>query len=99
MDPVTLNYFKGFFQAAASDPRLGPQHIALYVSLIYLSILKNEPSAVQVSKERLSRMAKIGRTTYYKCLSELETFGYIKYFRSDSQGLRSLVELNLSIER
>lgn len=41
----------------------------------------------------IRQVAKIGRTTYHKCMKELEGFGYIKYVRSYSPILGSLVYL------
>ncbi len=38
-------------------------------------------------------LAKIERTTYHKCMKELEAYGYIEYVRSYSPVLGSLVYL------
>jgi len=88
-----LRQLIGFFIRASGDHRVGPHHVALYMAIFQQWCIHNGKSPVSVTQAHLRQVAKIGRTTYHKCMKELETFGYIKYVRSYSPILGSLVYL------
>ncbi|HMR82944.1 MAG TPA: hypothetical protein PKE30_07425 [Niabella sp.] len=88
-----LKQLIGFFIRASRDHRIGPHHVALYVAIFQQWCIQNGKSPVSVTQSRLREVAKIGRTTYYKCINELEAYGYIKYVRSYSPVLGSIVYL------
>ncbi|MGC4233228.1 MAG: hypothetical protein QM594_09650 [Niabella sp.] len=87
-----LKQLIGFLIKASSDNRIGPQHVALYIAIFQEWCIKGK-APVSVSLARLREVAKIGRTTYHKCMNELEAYGYIKYVRSYSPILGSVVYL------
>lgn len=82
-----------FLIRASCDPRMGPHHIAIYIALFQSWCLNNGRNPIPVTQVRLREIAKVGRTTYHKCMRELEEYGYIKYVRSYSPVLGSLVYL------
>lgn len=88
-----LKLLISFFIRASRDHRIGPHHVALYVAIFQEWCIQNGRSPVSVTKTRLREVAKVGRTTYHKCMKELEAYGYIKYLRSYSPILGSLVYL------
>lgn len=88
-----LKQMIGFFVRASGDHRVGPHHVALYVALFQQWCYNNGKSPITVTQVQLRQCAKIGRTTYHKCMRELEEYGYIKYVPSYSPVLGSLVSL------
>lgn len=82
-----------FLIRASCDPRTGPHHVALYVAIFQQWCLNNGKNPVPITQARLREVAKIGRTTYYRCMRDLEEYGFIKYVRSYSPVLGSLVYL------
>ncbi len=88
-----LRQLIGFLIRASSDHRMGPHHVALYVAIFQEWCIHSGESPVSVTQIHLGQIAKIGRTRYHKCMRDLEAYGYIKYVRSHSPVLSSLVYL------
>lgn len=88
-----LRQLIGFFIRASGDHRVGPHHVALYMTLYQQWCINNGKSPFPVTQTQLRQTAKIGRTTYHKCMRDLEAYGYIQYVRSYSPVLGSLVYL------
>ena len=78
-----MNYIRhltGFFERAAKDFHLNPTHISLYISIFQLWNLNRFKSPLSVSRSELMALSKVGsKTTYHKCMKELQQFGYIRY--------------------
>lgn len=88
-----LKQLMGFFVRAQDDHRVGPHHVALYVAIFQEWCINEGKNPVTVTQQRIGQLAKIGRSTYHKCMHELDTYGYIKYVPSYSAVLGSLVYL------
>lgn len=83
----------GFFSAAKKDPRIGPAHISLYMSLLYC-YREQGINPVYIFSVQLMPLAKIaGPATYHRAIRELHALGYIKYVPSYYHLLGSLVYL------
>lgn len=83
----------GFFKKAGADHRIGPHHVALYMSLYQQWCMNNGKTPMNIEHLNLRQVAKIGRTTYHKCMRELHMYGYIWYAPSYSPVLGSFVSL------
>ena len=69
-----------FISRVASDQRLKPTHIALYVALCHSWIMSRSPHGYNVSRRKLMMLSRIqSKTTYHKTISELVSMGYIRY--------------------
>lgn len=88
-----LRQLIGFLIRASGDPGMGPHHVAVYMALFQQWCLNNAKNPIPVTQSRMREITKVGRTTYHKCMRELEEYGYIKYVRSYSPVLGSLVYL------
>jgi hypothetical protein len=78
------------------DQRLSAFHVSLLAALIFASKNGELVAPFQVSRSKLMRYAKIYSTsTYHKCISELQLFGYIIYIPSYNPFLGSQVSWNL----
>lgn len=91
-----LEYLKDRIQA---DQRLSAFHVSLLAALIFASENLGLTHPFQVSRSKLMRSSKIFSTsTYHKCISELQVFGYIFYSPSYNPFLGSEVSWNLENE-
>lgn len=75
--PDRLSYF---ISRVASDSRLKPTHISLYVALCHTWIMNRFQQRYNVSRSKLMMLSRIqSKTTYHKTISELISMGYIHY--------------------
>lgn len=93
-----MNYIKhlnGVFEKFKDDDRLNPTHISLYYALFHFANLHRFPKDFHIDRMEMMRFAKIAsKTTYHKCLRELNSWGYIDYFPSHSQFRGSKISLS-----
>ncbi len=87
-----VNHLNGFFNKANADGRMKPNHISLYMMLFnnWNSNRFNNPTSIP--KEKIMKSSKINsNTTYYKCLKELQVFGFIEHIPTFNPHLNSNV--------
>jgi len=85
---------KWFLKIIAEDNRLGPPHISLFVAIIGEWSKNNYPNPLTILTNNLMSLSKIScRTTYYRCLKELNQYGYIKYKPSHNSFKGSFIYL------
>jgi len=76
----TLDQLSDFISRVASDERLKPTHISLYVALCHAWIPSRFQQCYNVSRRQLMRLSRIqSNSTYHKAISELVDMGYITY--------------------
>lgn len=84
-----------FYRAIATDPRISPAHISLYMALFQRWRTNDFKNPVCFTSREIMPMAKIGsRATYHKCLQDLVECGYIRYSPSFNPLLKSLAFLD-----
>ncbi|MBC8769665.1 hypothetical protein H4O18_16825 [Arenibacter sp. BSSL-BM3] len=89
-----MNYIKhlnGVFLQFSKDHRLNPTHISLYVGLFQLWNNYHFRDSFHINREEVMAYAKIGsKSTYHRCLKELDHWKYLKYIPSHNpfQGSR-----------
>lgn len=92
-----MNYIKhlaGFFERVASDDRLNPTHISMYVSLFQFWNASRFQNPISISRNELMKVSKISaKATYHKCIRELNDYGYLQYRPSYNPFKGSLVYL------
>jgi hypothetical protein len=92
-----MNYIKhlaGFFDRVASDERLNPTHVSMYVSLFQFWNASRFQNPISISRNELMKVSKISaKATYHKCMKELDDFGYLQYRPSYNPFKGSLVYL------
>ena len=92
-----MNYIKhlaGFFDKVASDERLNPTHVSMYVSLFQFWNASRFQNPISISRNELMKVSKISaKATYHKCMRELNDFGYLQYKPSFNPFKGSLVYL------
>ena len=83
-----------FMDSVREDPRIGPSHISLYLSIINSCRAQNYQMPISVFSRDLMKGAKIAATgTYHKCMRDLQDLGFIQYFPSCNPVVGSLVNL------
>lgn len=89
-----IRHLSAFFEQVACEERFTPFHISLYIALFQLWNVNRFRNPVSVSRLDLMQLSRIGSThTYYKCLKELERWGYIAYHPSKNPLKGSLVDM------
>jgi hypothetical protein len=84
----------GFFKAVGKDGRITISHIGLYAVLLQCWQENQFQNPVMAFSHEVMNLAKISaRATYFKCLNDLNDFGYIRYERSYKRNVRSKVYL------
>jgi len=85
-------HFRRFYEAIASDGRIGPVHISVYMGLLHLWEGQGYASPIHIFSRDLMPVAKIsGIATYYRTMKELNKYGYIRYISTYDRVLGSLV--------
>lgn len=70
-----------FTKKMAYDPKMNPNHLALYQALFQQWNYMRFLPVFFIRRETTLQLSKIGSAkTYYKCLKELQAGGYIKYY-------------------
>jgi hypothetical protein len=92
-----MNYIKhlaSFFNKVATDERLNPTHISMYVSLFQFWNVNRFINPISISRNELMKVSKISaKATYHKCMKELNDWQYLKYKPSYNPYKGSLVYL------
>jgi hypothetical protein len=69
-----------FFEIATNDRRLGITHLCIYIALFQCWNKNHFQNPITIRRIQVMRLAKINaKTTYHKCIKELELAGYINY--------------------
>jgi hypothetical protein len=72
-----------FFRKGLPDLRLRPQHISLYLAILWMSRGGPFSNRISITRGELMKIAKISsKATYHKCMRDLQSFGYIQYIPS-----------------
>ncbi|MDI1305240.1 MAG: hypothetical protein PSX42_10410 [bacterium] len=75
-----LNPLSDFFKAIENDYRISITHIGIYVALLQFRANRGFVNPIQAFRYDIMDIAKISSPkTYYKCMRELNEYGYIKY--------------------
>jgi len=81
-----VNYIKHLnevFVQFSKDSRLNPTHISLYIALFQLWNLNRFLEEFFINRDEVMQLSKIGsKSTYHRCIKELNHWKYIVYFPS-----------------
>lgn len=94
-----MNYIKllnAAFEKFFSDDRLNPTHICLYMSLFQEWNSSRFANEFYVNRRDLMFATKIGsKTTYHRCITDLNSWGYLSYFPSNNPYKGSKVSMTI----
>ena len=72
-----------FYEIVEDDARIATIHISLYMAILWVHLQQNNANPIKVYRAGLMRAAKIsGRSTFYKTMRDLQSFGLIRYMPS-----------------
>ena len=98
----SINYIKhlsGVFEKFSDDKRLSAYHISLYVALFQLWNINRFSNPLLIIRSEVMQISRISsKSTYHRCVRELESFGYIEYQPSRNAMVGSKVNI-LSFEK
>ena len=78
-----IKHLKGVFIQFSKDNRLNPTHISLYVALFQIWNSNRFLEEFYINREEVMSFSKIGsKSTYHKCIKELNHWQYIIYYPS-----------------
>ncbi|RAJ80126.1 hypothetical protein CLV59_105233 [Chitinophaga dinghuensis] len=80
-----------FFEAVKNDNRIGSTHLSLYLALFQLWNQNDFEDPVSIHRPEVLELAKISRSTYHRCMRDLNDHGYVKYIASYHPILGSIV--------
>lgn len=95
MEQKNKDILQAFFASADNDVRLSATHLGVYFVLYKLWLAQGCKDFVQITRKLVMKKAKISVATYHKCISELQQWGYIKYYPSYNPVIGSTIILNL----
>ncbi len=78
-----IKHLKGVFVQFSKDNRLNPTHISLYVALFQIWNNNRFTEVFFINREEVMSFSKIGsKSTYHKCIRELNHWKYLIYYPS-----------------
>ena len=78
-----IKHLKGVFIQFSKDNRLNPTHISLYVGLFQIWNNNRFPDEFYINRNEVMSFSKIGsKSTYHKCIRELDLYKYLCYYPS-----------------
>ena len=77
---IQKHALSSYFERVASDERLFPTHISLFMALFYYSNGECPGTPFQVSRPKLMRFSRIKAISiYHRNIKDLVNYGYIQY--------------------
>ena len=89
-----IRHLSAFYSKAVNDKRLTTAHISLYHALFQFWNMNRFMNPISINRSQILRYSKIGSFhTFYRCLNDLHSWGYIEYLPSHSPAKGSFVNL------
>ncbi|HLW31227.1 MAG TPA: hypothetical protein VKX40_03120 [Aequorivita sp.] len=89
-----IAHLNAFFMTIAKDSRLNPTHISLYMALFNIWNLNRFPDDFIIIRDEVMKLSKIGsKSTYHRCLKQLDTWKYLRYIPSQNSFRGSRISL------
>src|SRR5690554_831844 len=84
MPPINyIRHLNAIFLLFTKDSRLNPTHVSLYMAFFQLWNHNRFPKQFYVNREEVMKLSKIGsKSTYHRCIKELDHYNYLIYFPS-----------------
>lgn len=87
-----LKALSDFFLAIEKDFRISSRHVAIFAALIQFRKNNGIINPIEAYSFEIQKIAKIASPkTYYKCMIELNAYGYIIYMPSKNRIKRSTI--------
>lgn len=75
-----------FLARSVKDTWLKPNHHIIYMTLFHLWNRQGFKNTINICRDKIMNMSKItSKKTYYDCIAQLESGGYLKFYKSTSR--------------
>ncbi|MCF8714665.1 hypothetical protein JM658_07450 [Joostella atrarenae] len=89
-----IRHLNATFQKFYADKRLNTTHVSLYMSLFQFWNLNRFREEFYIDRQEVMELSKIGSTaTYHRCLKQMDSWNYLKYFPSHNPYKGSKIKL------
>ena len=89
-----IRHLNSVFELFTKDSRLNPTHISIYIALFQLWNINRFTDSFYVNREEVMRIAKVGsKSTYHRCLKELDYWKYVRYLPSHNPYKGSRIQM------
>ena len=80
-----ISQLTAVMQKFAEDDRLNTAHVSLYLALFQFWNLNRFENPISLNRSEVMRVSKIGsKTTYHRCIKQLDEWDYLKYNPSNN---------------
>jgi len=87
LEPLTA-----FFARTRSDQRIGNTHIGIYAALLQYRLERGFCNPIDTNSLEIMAIAKISALkTYYRCLKDMNDYGYLRYVPSKKKNRASKI--------
>ena len=87
LEPLTA-----FFERSGADQRIATTHIGIYAALLQYRMDRGFCNPIDAVTREIMRIAKISaHKTYYRCLKEMNEYGYLRYVPSKKKNRPSKI--------
>ena len=88
-------HLNGWLAKISEDSRMNTTHVSLYLTLFHLWNLSRFKNPFYITRMEVMNISKIGsKTTYSKCLKDLDQWEYIQYHPSNNPRVGSEVYMS-----
>ena len=93
-DTNYIKHLNNVFLKIEQDNRLNPSHVSLYMALFKLWNSNRFVEVFYIHRDEVMQFSKIGsKTTYHRCIRELNNWNYIIYLPSHNPFKGSQIKL------
>lgn len=96
-EAASVNYIQhltGVFERMAFDDRLNPSHISMYTALFQMWNISRFQNPFLIIRSEIMQLSKVqSKSTYHRCIRELDSFGYIQYIPSKNASTGSRIKI------
>ncbi len=96
---MELTLLANFLSAIRNDPRIGPTHVGMYASFLYLLKQSDGVQPIIFKREQIMSISRISApATYHSVLRDLNENGYVRYEASYSRKGNKLFLMEIKTE-
>lgn len=90
---MVFQHLSDFFETVATDPRIGANHIVVYLALVNIWQIADCPKEIHVATYEMMQLTRIrSNDTYLKHVRDLASFGYINYQPALNDQVKAVIQ-------
>ena len=89
---MVFQHLSDFFETVSGDPRIGANHIVVYLALVNIWQIADCPNEIHIATYEMLQLTRIRSIdTYLKHVRELASFGYIRYQHALNDQVKAVI--------